>query len=83
MKLQKVQSVKMENTNYQESRMPINHELINSSYQSKCFVLGEILHANYSEFERWPHRSLSNVVHKIYIVSLLKCFTTNLFYIAS
>ena len=83
MKLQKVQSVKMENTNYQESRMPINHELINSSYQSKCFVLREILHANYSEFERWPHRSLSNVVHNNYIVSLLKCFTTNLFYIAS
>ena len=83
MKLQKVQSVKMENTNHQQSRMPLNHEMINSSCQSKCLVLREILGVNYSVFVRWMYRSLSDVVHDIYIVSLQRCFTTNLFYIAS
>ena len=73
----------MENTDYQESGMPMNHEMINTSSQSKCFVLNEILDANYSVFVRWMHRSLSNVAYDIYIVSLLRCFTTDLFYIAS
>ena len=79
MKLQKVQSVKMENTNYQQSRMPINHEMINSSFQSKCFVLSEILGANYSVFERWPHRSLSRcsfLAAMFYDKPLLHCFET-------
>ena len=62
----------MENTGYQESRMPLNHERINSSCQSKCLVLREILGVNYSVFVRWMYRSLSDVVHDIY-----------LFYIAS
>ena len=43
----------MENTSYQESRMPLNHEMINSSCQSKCLVLREILGANYSVFVCW------------------------------
>ena len=73
----------MENTGYQESRMPLNHERINSSCQSKCLVLREILGVNYSVFVRWMYRSLSDVVHDIYIVSLQRCFTTNLFYVAS
>ena len=81
MKLQKFQSIHMENTSYQESRMPLNHEMINSSCQSKCLVLREILGANYSVFVCWMYRSLSGVVHDIYTV--LRCFTTNLFYIAS
>ena len=79
MKLQKVQSVKMENTNHQQSRMPINHEMINSSCQSKCFVLREILGANYSVFERWPHRSLSRcgfLAAMFYDKPLLHCFVT-------
>ena len=63
--------------------MPLNHEMINSSCQSKCLVLREILGVNYSVFVRWMYRSLSDVVHDIYIVSLQRCFTTNLFYIAS
>ena len=73
----------MENTSYQQSRMPLNHEMINSSCESKCLVLREILCVNYSVFVRWMYRSLSDVVHDIYIVSLQRCFTTNLFYIAS
>ena len=74
MKLQKIQAIKMENTDYQESRIPINHEMINSSCQSKCFVLNEILGANHSVFVRWMYRSLSDVAHDIYIASLLRCF---------
>ena len=78
MKLQKVQSVKMENTNYHESRMPITHEMINSSRLSKCF-LREILGANHSVFERWPHRSLSRygfLAAMFYDKPLFHCFVT-------
>ena len=79
MKLQKVQSVKMENTNYRESRRPINHEMINSSRLSKCFLRDILGAINHSVFERWPHRLLSRygfLAAMFYDKSLFHCFVT-------